>query len=398
MLITSLLKGTAKQCQTQSQLARPLLWAPMQHMRSYVTESTSTKKPPTAILLTNMGGPETTGDVYNFLHNLFSDRDLMQLPFQKYAAKFIAKRRTPQIIEQYQAIGGGSPILRWTRTQGEAMEKILDKISPETAPHKHYIAFRYVEPYTNTALEQMKKDGVERAIVFTQYPQYSCSTTGSSLNDLHRGISELGMDNVRWSIIDRWATHPGFVDATAKKIEAKLAEYTPEELKDVVIMFSAHSLPMSVVNRGDPYPAEVAATVDHVMKRLKNKHPYRLCWQSQVGPKAWLGPQTSDALKGFAKAGKKNLVVVPIAFTSDHIETLYELDYEYGNEAKELGITGWKRVDALNDDPVFTQAMADIVKEHIDKDEVVSKQWPIRCPDCTFETCGHSRDFFTKQK
>lgn len=361
-----------------------------------------------------MGGPKNLDDVYQFLLNLFSDRDLMQLPFQSYASKFIATRRTPQIKEQYQAIGGGSPILSWTRKQGEAMEKLLDEISPETgkhkvfiiafwveltyqnlAPHKHYIAFRYVEPSTTTALEEMKKDKVERAIVFSQYPQYSCSTTGSSLNELHRGIKELGMENdIKWSIIDRWPTHPGFIDATAKKIEAKLAEYTPEERKDAVIMFSAHSLPMSVVNRGDPYPAEVASTVDHVMKKLKNAFPYRLCWQSQVGPSAWLGPQTSDALKGFAKAGKKNLVVVPIAFTSDHIETLFELDQEYAEEAKEVGLTGWKRVDALNDDTTFTNAMAQIVKEHIDKNEIVAKQWSLRCPSCTFETCGQSREFF----
>ncbi|GAA5804261.1 ferrochelatase [Helicostylum pulchrum] len=388
----SLIRHSARRFNSNVALTRPLASVPT--FRWYSSE-TNTTKPPTAVLLTNMGGPKTLDDVYNFLHNLFSDRDLMQLPFQKYASKYIATRRTPQIKEQYQAIGGGSPILSWTRKQGEAMEKLLDQISPETAPHKHYIAFRYVEPYTNTALKQMKKDKVERAIVFTQYPQYSCSTTGSSLNELHRGITEMGMDkDIKWSIIDRWATHPGFIDATAKKIEAKLSEYTPEERKEAIIMFSAHSLPMSVVNRGDPYPAEVASTVDHVMKRLNNAFPYRLCWQSQVGPSAWLGPQTADAIKGFAKAGRKNVVVVPIAFTSDHIETLYELDQEYAVEAKEVGLTGWKRVDALNDDKTFTDAMAHIVKEHIDKDEIVSKQWQLRCPSCTFETCGHSRDFF----
>ncbi|KAI8874574.1 ferrochelatase [Backusella circina FSU 941] len=345
-----------------------------------------------------MGGPEKLEHVYDFLHNLFSDRDLMQLPFQNWAAKFIAKRRTPQIVEQYAAIGGGSPILSWTRKQGEAMEKLLDEISPETAPHKHYIAFRYVEPFTSTALDEMKKDGVKRAIVFTQYPQYSCSTTGSSLNELHRQIMTHGMDkDVQWSIIDRWPTHPGLVEATAKKIEQKLSEYSEEERKDAIIMFSAHSLPMSVVNRGDPYPAEVGATVNAVMDRLERKYPYRLCWQSQVGPKAWLGPQTLDAIKGFSKQGKKNLVVVPVAFVQDHIETLFELDHEYGVEAKELGITGWKRADALNDDPVFTRAMADIVKEHLEKDEIVSPQWYLRCPGCKFDSCDHSREFFKNQ-
>ncbi|KAI8062329.1 ferrochelatase [Gilbertella persicaria] len=394
MVFSNLLKSTVGQTRPHT-LIRPIQWSLIHHR--YLA-SEATKKPPTAVLLTNMGGPEKLDDVYSFLHNLFSDRDLMQLPMQKHMAKFIATRRTPKIKDQYQAIGGGSPILKWTRKQGEMMEKILDEISPETAPHKHYIAFRYVEPSTRTALDQMKQDGVERAVVFTQYPQYSCSTSGSSFNELYRGIKENGMEHIKWSLIDRWPTHPGFIEATVKKIEQKLAEYTPEERKEAVIMFSAHSLPMSVVNRGDPYPAEVAATVNHVMQRLGNQYPYRLCWQSQVGPKAWLGPQTSDALKGFSEAGRKNLVVVPIAFTSDHIETLFELDLEYGSEAKELGLTGFKRVGALNDEPVFTQAMADIVKEHLDKNEIVSKQWPLRCPGCTSDTCGHTRTFFTQEQ
>ncbi|KAG0165285.1 ferrochelatase hem15 [Apophysomyces sp. BC1015] len=325
-----------------------------------------------------MGGPETVEDVHDFLHNLFSDRDLMQLPFQPSLAKWIASRRSPSIRDQYAQIGGGSPILAWTRKQGEVMEKLLDEISPETAPHKHYIAFRYVEPFTATALEQMQNDGVKRAVVFTQYPQYSCSTTGSSLNELHRGIENAGLqDSIQWSIIDRWPAHPGFVDAVAGLIEKKMAEYTAEEREDAVILFSAHSLPMSVVNRGDPYPAEVASTVYHVMKRLGNKNSYRLVWQSQVGPKAWLGPQTADAIQGYANQGKKNLVLVPIAFTSDHIETLFELDIEYGHLAKEAGVTGFKRVDALNGDPTFARALADIVKDHLKSGEVVSRQWII---------------------
>ncbi|KAJ8655787.1 ferrochelatase [Lichtheimia ornata] len=356
------------------------------------------KKPPTAVLLTNMGGPETLDDVHDFLLNLFSDRDIMKLPLQKHLAKYIANRRTPSIKEQYAQIGGGSPILAWTQKQGEAMEKILDKISPETAPHKHYIAFRYVKPSTDMALEEMKKDGVQRAVVFTQYPQYSCSTTGSSLNELHRGIVRAGMEDLDWSIIDRWPKHPGFIEAVAKRIEAKLQEYPAEERDNAVILFSAHSLPMSVVNRGDTYPSEVAHTVHQVMERLGQKYQYRLVWQSQVGPQPWLGPQTSDAIKGYGEAGKKNLLLVPIAFTTDHIETLFELDLEYGKEAEEAGITGFKRAESLNDDPTFVQAMADIVKEHLQEGGIVSKQWYLRCPGCTFDSCGTTREFFASKE
>lgn len=190
---------------------------------------------------------------------------------------------------------------------------------------------------TADTVKQMKADGIKRAVVFTQYPQYSCSTTGSSLNELYRCLKTSDPENeIKWSVIDRWNTHPGFVKAVAGKINQKLAEYPPEERDNVVLLFSAHSLPMSVVNRGDPYPAEVAASVDRVMNYLQFKNPHRLVWQSQVGPSAWLGPQTGEAIKKYGEQGKKNIVVVPIAFTSDHIETLFELDIEYGKEAHEV--------------------------------------------------------------
>lgn len=126
------------------------------------------------------------------------------------------------------------------------------------------------------------------------------------------------------------------LEAFAQNIEAKLSEYPESERRKVVILFSAHSLPMTVVNRGDPYVSEVAATVSRVMERLGNSNPYRLVWQSKVGPRAWMGQQTSEALKGLARNGEKRAILVPIAFTSDHIETLYELDLEYGKEARDV--------------------------------------------------------------
>ena len=152
--------------------------------------------------------PET----YDYLKNLFSDGDLIPLPLQKYAAPIIAKRRTPQIEQQYSDIGGGSPILHYTKLQGAGMASILDELHPETAPHKSYVAFRYVPPMTSETLRQMKEDGVKRAIAFTQYPQYSCSTTGSSLNELYRKLKAGEGADIEWSIIDRWNTHPGFVE------------------------------------------------------------------------------------------------------------------------------------------------------------------------------------------
>ncbi|EGG03916.1 uncharacterized protein MELLADRAFT_49320 [Melampsora larici-populina 98AG31] len=357
---------------------------------------------PTGVVLMNMGGPRTVDETGDFLSRLFHDGDLIPLPFQSTLAPFIAKRRTPKIEEQYAKIGGGSPILRWTTEQGEGMCKLLDELSPQTAPHRPYVAFRYARPLTEDCLETMTQDGVTRAVAFSQYPQYSCSTTGSSLNELYRQLikkSESEKRSIEWSVIDRWPTHPGLVEAFAQHIETSLATYDPTVRSNVILLFSAHSLPMSVVNRGDTYPSEVAATVHAVMHRLKHKNPYRLVWQSQVGPSAWLGPQTIDAIKGYAKKGVNDLLLVPIAFTSDHIETLFELDLEYIEEAKEMGMTGVKRVESLNADPVFVRAMADIVAEHLSlpSHSRTGRQLGLRCPDCVNPTCLKAKTFFSQQ-
>ncbi|KAG5342996.1 hypothetical protein C0989_005947 [Termitomyces sp. Mn162] len=347
----------------------------------------------------NMGGPETVSETQDFLKNLFSDGDLIPLPFQRVLAPLIARRRTPQIEKQYQDIGGGSPILGWTKLQGEGMAKLLDELHPATAPHKAYVAFRYVRPMTEQTLAEMKADGVKRAIAFTQYPQYSCSTTGSSLNEIFRRGRAGNAGDIEWSVIDRWGTHPGFVEAVAQNIEAALAKFPASTRKDTVLLFSAHSLPMSVVNRGDPYILEVSASVSAVMDRLGHSNPYRLVWQSQVGPSAWMGMQTGKALEGLARLGKKQVVLVPIAFTSDHIETLYEIDLEYAEEARAHGIKV-HRAESLNGSPVFIRALADIAAQHL-KDcgagkGPVSTQFGLRCPGCVNTTCGQQKTWFSR--
>ena len=289
------------------------------------------------------------------------------------------------------------------------MCKILDQISPETAPHKPYIAFRYANPLTEEMYTNLLKDGFGggkggRAVAFTQYPQYSCSTTGSSLNELWKWRNRLegkgSTDTdpsgaITWSVIDRWPVHPGLVEAFARNVETQLATYPEEARKDVVLLFSAHSLPMSVVNRGDTYPAEVAATVYAVMQRLKFSNPYRLCWQSQVGPSAWLGAQTSDTVQEYVKKGQTDLIIIPIAFTSDHIETLFELDQEVIHEA---GHPGVKRAESLNGSRVFIEALADVAVKHLRSGESCSRQMGLRCQGCKSERCLEQKKFFVGQE
>jgi ferrochelatase len=289
------------------------------------------------------------------------------------------------------------------------MCKLLDQVSPETAPHKPYVAFRYADPLTEEMYTQLLKDGFGggkggRAVAFTQYPQYSCSTTGSSLNELWKWRNRLegkggtGLEQegaITWSVIDRWPVHPGLVEAFARNVETQLATYPEEKRKDVVLLFSAHSLPMSVVNRGDTYPAEVAATVYAVMQRLKFSNPYRLCWQSQVGPSAWLGAQTSDTVQEYVKKGQTDLVLIPIAFTSDHIETLFELDQEVIHEA---GHPGVKRAESLNGSRVFIEALADVAVKHLRSGESCSRQMGLRCQGCKSERCLEQKKFFVGQE
>jgi len=371
----------------------------------------------TGILLLNMGGPETTDDVFDFLNRLFSDKDIIPLPAQKTLGPLIARRRTPSIKEQYAKIGGGSPIKMWTEKQGQGMIKLLDQISPSTAPHKHYIGFRYVKPLTEMALDEIEKDRPRQVIAFTQYPQYSCSTTGSSLNAIARYYTaktrKLKMDKYnkisytdqstdiqilndpQWSVIDRWQTHPGFIQAFVENIRNELNKFPANVRNEVVILFSAHSLPMSVVNRGDPYPAEVAATVQAVMESLNFSNPYRLVWQSKVGPSAWLGCATDNAIKGLARNNRRHILLVPIAFTSDHIETLHELDIEYSQHlATSAGVEMIRRCASLNDSPLFIKAMADIVHKHLQSQRRHTTQLPLRCPGCVNASCEQMRKFF----
>jgi len=356
------------------------------------------KKPKTGILMLNMGGPETLNDVNGFLTRLFLDKDLMVLPLQSRLGPLIAKRRTAKIQEQYDKIGGGSPIFYWTNLQGEKMAQILDRLSPETAPHKHYVGFRYVHPLTEEAVDEMEADGVEHAVAFSQYPQYSCSTTGSSLNAIYRHyLSRASPPTMRWSAIDRWPVDPLLIKTHAQHVRDALEKFPAEVRDDVVLLFSAHSLPMMVVDRGDPYPQEVGATVQMVMQELGYSNPYRLVWQSKVGPKQWLGPATDNVIKGLVERGKKDLLLIPIAFTSDHIETLYELDYEYASElAQEVGARTVHRSEALNGSPLFIEGLANLVVNHLrDKSGAAcSRQLPLRCPLCVNDSCGPAKEFF----
>ena len=190
-----------------------------------------------------------------------------------------------------------------------------------------------------------------------------------------------------WSVVDRWHVHPGFVSSVASTVHAGLEKFSEDERKDVLLLFSAHSLPLNVVERGDPYPQEIGASVHAVMQALNYSHSYLLCYQSAVGPVRWLGPSAEAMLQQLGKMKRRSVMVVPIGFVSDHIETLHEIDIEYKALAFQSGIKHFERAPALNNSPIFLKALADIVADHFNSGETCSRQYFLRCPGCVNSQC-----------
>lgn len=317
----------------------------------------------TAILLLQMGGPDSLDAVEPFLRNLFSDRDIIRIGpafLQPLIARLIAMRRAPKVEKLYDLIGGKSPIRELTEAQARALEERLG------GNYRCFVAMRYWKPSTMEALAAIKNEGISRVIALSLYPHYSRATTGSSTNELRRVLQEAGAQ-LEVTYIDRFYDHPFYIEALAEKIGEGLGEFHP--LSDVHILFSAHSLPQSFIDEGDPYLAHIEETVRLVMERFGD-YTYHLAFQSRAGPVKWLEPSTEEMLKHLAGHGCKNLLIVPLSFVSDHIETLCEIDIQYAKEAFALGYAKFRRSSSLNSSPRFIDCLADLVrKERVRSEE-----------------------------
>jgi protoporphyrin/coproporphyrin ferrochelatase len=313
------------------------------------------------VLLLNLGGPDKLEDVGPFLYNLFSDPEIIRLPFrwlQKPLAWFIASRRTRTSQENYKQIGGGSPLRRITEAQGEALKEQLSHLGQEA---NIYVGMRYWNPYTEEAIAQITQDNIEHLVILPLYPQFSISTSGSSFRLLEKLWQEdPKLQPIDYTVIPSWYKEPGYLQAMAELIAQELEQFpNPDE---VHIFFSAHGVPKSYVEEaGDPYQQEIEECTALIMQTLNRPNAHTLAYQSRVGPVEWLQPYTEDALKELGAKGVKNLVVVPISFVSEHIETLQEIDIEYREVAEEAGIHNFRRVPAPNTHPVFINALADLV-------------------------------------
>jgi len=314
----------------------------------------------TALVLLNMGGPDSIEAVEPFLYNLFSDRDLIQLPLgallQKPFARLISHFRAKSVRENYRRIGGKSPLLYWTGLQAE---KCAAQLGDNWLP---YVAMRYWKPRADETLARMRQDGIEQAVVLSMYPHYTRATTGSSVKDFQHTQAQV-YPELECTYIESWHDWPPYLGALAECVDEGLARFreVQPDAPPPTLLFSAHALPQKFIERGDPYQKHVEDTVAGVMQRVGDM-PWEIGYQSRSGPVKWMGPDTLDVI---AKAGeeKRALLVVPVSFVSDHIETLEEVDVEFREHAQEHGVPWFDRVPALNARESFIEALEQLVRE-----------------------------------
>lgn len=305
------------------------------------------------VILLNMGGPDTLDDVRPFLFNLFSDREIIRLGpafLQKFLARIISARRAPKSKAIYAKIGGGSPLKEISFRQARALQ---DALSADGA-YVVTVAMRYWPPYADQAVQELLATGIDHLTALTLYPHYSKATTGSSLAHLQESLQRLAPD-LPFTSISSWPTQNCYIAALAENITQGLQSF---DTQPVQIVYSAHSLPVSFIEDGDPYVDHIEQTIAAIEQITQQSG--RLCYQSRSGPVEWLSPSTPEMLENLAEEGCKNILMVPISFVSDHVETLYEINILYREQAAQRGMC-LQPCASLNTNPLFIQGLKQLV-------------------------------------
>ena len=347
-----------------------------------------TAKETIGVLLLNLGGPDSLQAVRPFLYNLFSDRQIIKLGpefLQKPIAWLISTTRHKKTEGFYSLIGGKSPILDITIAQARALEEELNQstearkrgsaevsglqtseLADFQPVFKVFVAMRYWRPSIEKVISGVYEMGIRKIIALSLYPQYSIATTGSSILKVKEVVSEYRIDV---SYVESWFNHPLYIEALVDLIRkgmdafAESMEHRAKNMEpDIHVLFSAHSLPQKFIDDGDPYVNEIMGTIMEIAKKMDIN--WHLSYQSKSGPVKWLEPSTDEKLKELAAKGVRNILVVPISFVSDHIETLYEIDILYRQMAEGLGLC-LRRTESLNTHPVFIEAMRDIIIKNV---------------------------------
>ncbi len=329
----------------------------------------------TAVVLFNLGGPDDVQAIRPFLFNLFNDPAIIRVPrvFRYLLAQLISRKRAPVAAKIYDHLGGKSPLLDNTKAQAAALQDVLGD------GFETFICMRYWHPMTEAVVQDVMAYAPDRIVLLPLYPQFSTTTTASSVKKWQEIAGKQGL-SVPTTTACCYPTHHDWVQAVAVKIGEKI-----DNFQGTRVLFSAHGLPESIVKQGDPYQWQVEQTVAAVVAALNVPDlDYQICYQSRVGPMTWIGPSTESEIER-AGADKKNLVMIPIAFVSEHSETLVELDIEYRHLAEEAGVPQMIRIDTVGDHPLYIAALADVVKKTLGCGGAVCPP-PQRCPK-TFSGC-----------
>ncbi len=320
----------------------------------------------TGILLLNLGGPDSLAAVKPFLFNLFSDRDIIRLGpsfLQKPLAFLISSLRAGKTVEAYKKIGGKSPITEITEAQAQCLEQALnhpDDTASDLSLYRVFTGMRYWHPSISAAIAEIHRVGIKRIIALPLYPQYSVATTGSSVAEMKKILAGYPIKSFT---ITEWYNNSFYVDALVACIRDSITSFHADSTaqnaeRAIHVLFSAHSLPVKFIKEGDPYVDQIKGTIDAIVRKMDIT--WSLSFQSKSGPVEWLEPSTDDKIKELAQQRIKNLLVVPISFVSDHIETLYEIDMLYRNLAHDYAMD-LKRTPSLNTSPLLIAALKDLV-------------------------------------
>ena len=313
------------------------------------------------VVLFQLGGPDSLDAVEPFLYNLFCDPDIIDFPFARIArqplARLIASRRARHVAHHYAEISGKSPLLEHTLRQAAALEAEL-RLDFDA---RVAVAMRYWHPFTEEAVRQMERHAPAEMVLLPLYPQYSRTTTGSSLHEWDRRWN--GRRDCSIHIVEEFHQESAYLDAVVESVDRSLAGF--DDPRGVDVVFSAHSLPVAVVEAGDPYQRQIERTVELVWQRGRWPGRRHLCYQSKVGASKWLRPSMHETVRRLAAEGRQHVLVAPISFVSDHVETLHEIAIEHRAQARTLGIADFRMTPGLNDAPRFIGALAGLVRSRV---------------------------------
>lgn len=318
-----------------------------------------------AVVLFQLGGPDSLEAVEPFLYNLFRDPDIINFPgaflARKPLAKFISSRRAKKVSDHYKEIGGKSPIIDLTKAQADALRIELNR----SLQADIFVAMRYWHPSTEEVIEKLRARKYDKLILLPLYPQYSRATTYSSLKEWSKQTERMQFISGPAETICCYHNHTLYIEAITDNINTALQRFVGIPQSDIDLVFSAHGIPLSLVNAGDPYKGQIEETVRLVLEKGRWESPYRLCYQSKIGPSEWLKPSLNQTLRDLAGLQRKNLLVIPVAFVTEHIETLYEINIEAREEAEHLGISKFEMMPALNASPKFIRCLSELVLSNV---------------------------------